>query len=414
VKALWIVFVWPEPDSSAAGYRTAQLIAGLHARGHAVEVCSSCRSNDYRNALHSKGIRTASYEPNDSGFDNYVRELKPDLVIFDRFITEEQFGWRVKENYPTAVRVLDTVDLHSLRRTRGRMVAEGRDPMLLDDSDLMSIDALRELSAIYRCDLSLIISDAEMDILRHRYRVPEELLELCRIGLPRPVEVSGFDARRDFVVIGNYHHEPNVDSFRILQSTLWEKIRRHLESRGATGAELHLYGAYPTKEFMAFDDPKTGFRVKGKADDAHDTLKNYRVNLAPLRFGAGIKGKIADGWTVGTPCVGTPIAAEGMDPGGAFGGAVVDGWEEFARHSAELYTDRNRWNAAQNEGLRIVEALYDETQTVSKAVDALEAAIESRENRRARNYTGAMLWQHQHRSTEYFSRWIEAKNSRVA
>ncbi|MFN8392996.1 MAG: glycosyltransferase [Bdellovibrionota bacterium] len=410
MKVLWLARVWPEPGSSAAGYRTAQLLSALAARGHDVEVCSPCRDNEHRQHLAGEGITTVTFQPNDSAFDAYVKQLGPNLVIFDRFMTEEQFAWRVREQCPEAIRVLDTIDLHSLRRTRQEMVKSGRNPLVLNPSDLHSADWLRELSAIFRSDCSLIISDAELELLQTRCHVQAQLLRLCRMHYTVAKETPAFDERRHFVVIGNFHHEPNTDSYRILQETLWAKIRTALKCRGERGAELHIYGAYPTKHFMQLDNERAGFRVKGWVDNTAETLQHYRVNLAPLRFGAGIKGKIAEGWSLGTPCVATSIAAEGMHEQLPFGGVVADDWDEFAEHAADLYLDCAKWETAKAEGRHIIETLFGDVENVSRIVEFLEDVAPLREAR-VSNFVGSMLWHHQHRSTEFFSRWIEAKGA---
>jgi hypothetical protein len=416
MKVLWIALVWPEPGSSAAGFRTMQLLNALCNAGYDVEVCSPCKPNHHQERLEKLGIKTASYKPNDSSFDKYVKELDPRIVFFDRFMAEEQFGWRVKEQVPLALRVLDTVDLHSLRRARHKKIAEfaSLNDFAVDEVDLASNDAIREISSIFRSDLSLIISDAELALLKSYYKISAELLELNRFHYTAPVKSRSFEERKHFVAIGNFNHEPNADSYRMLHAYLWNEIREQLADRGIFDVELHIYGAYPTKEFTSLDNPETGFRVKGWATDAMQTLGQYRVNLAPLRFGAGIKGKVSDGWAVGTPCVGTEVAKEGMCQDLAFGGAIADNKEDFIKKAVSLYRDELRWSTARDNGLEIIKTLYNEEKSTQSFLIAIRNALVEREQRRLNNFVGQMLWHHQHRSTEFFSRWIEAKNAPVA
>lgn len=413
MKVLWIALVWPEPASSAAGFRTMQLIEALRGAGYDVQVCSPCKSNPHQERLQKLGISTASFLPNDSSFDAYIKELDPSVVFFDRFMAEEQFGWRVRQQVPHALRILDTVDLHSLRRARHKKIAEFA--MLNDFSitevDLESNDAIREISSIFRSDLSLIISDTELLLLKSYYKVSADLLELNRFHYSVQARQSEFEERKHFMAIGNFNHEPNADSYRMLHQFLWQPIREKLLERGQDGVELHIYGAYPTKEFSSLDNPKTGFRVKGWAKDSLETLSQYRVNLAPLRFGAGIKGKVSDGWAVGTPCVGTAVAAEGMCEGLAFGGAIADNKEDFIDKAVDFYCQKELWTTAKNRGLEIINSLYNEEKSSQSFLTSLRNALVERESRRHNNFVGQMLWHHQHRSTEFFSRWIEAKNN---
>jgi len=414
MKILWITFVWPEPASSAGGVRTSQLLEASRAAGWEVHVCSPCLPSSHRSALEDRGIPTAHFKPNDSEFDVYVRALQPDVVFFDRFMIEEQFSWRVRAQCPEALRVLDTIDLHSVRRLREKQLDAGNTSIAIQDADLLSDDGIRELSAIYRSDLSLVVSDFEHRLLLERYHVPPDQIALCRIFYPVPQAGLDFSERTHFVMIGNFRHAPNLDGYRVLQRGLWQKIRSRLPIEAA-GAELHIYGAYPNKELMDLDDPATGFRVKGWADDVHRTLAGYRVNLAPLRFGAGIKGKILDGWSVGLPCASTPIGAEGIHEGTDFGGSVstLDSeGDEFAKCAAALYSDQALWERSRRHGLSIIRDRFDGPTIIAGFITRIERLVANRSKSRELGFVSAMLWHHGARSTEYFSRWIESKTTR--
>ena len=403
MKVLWIALVWPEPESSAAGVRTRQLIAALKSAGHELHVSSPCKTNDYREQLETLGVQTAHFAPNDSNFDTFVKELNPELVLFDRFMAEEQFSWRVREQCPEALRILDTIDLHSLRRARERVVLEN------EKLDLGSEDALREVAAIFRSDLSLLVSPEEIALLTGHYRIPPELLTLTRMFCELSETIPKFSERKNFVVIGNFNHAPNADSCRVLHQELWRKIRARLPE-----AELHIYGSYPSQQILKLSDPKSGFIVKGWTEDARLTLGQYRVNLAPLRFGAGIKGKVLEGWAVGTPCVGTSVAAEGICEDLTFGGFVENNWEQFAERAVQLHQDQECWDRASADGQTVLKELYGVEKNAKKFMQEIEKLVAEKEARRSRNYIGAMLWREQNRSTEFFSRWIESKNAKIA
>jgi O-antigen biosynthesis protein len=107
-KLLIIGFVWPEPKSSAAGSRMMQLIHLFLAEAYDITFASTCSKTDNAFNLETLGITQAEIALNNSSFDTFITELKPDVVLFDRFIIEEQFGWRVAENCPEALRILDT------------------------------------------------------------------------------------------------------------------------------------------------------------------------------------------------------------------------------------------------------------------------------------------------------------------
>ena len=142
--------------------------------------------------------------------------------------------------------------------------------------------------------ISLIISDHEVRLLQDTFSVDPILLH----HLPFMVDLKhlppsgkAFSRRRHFATIGNFRHPPNWDAVLYLQQ-IWPLIRKVLPD-----TELHIYGAYPPKKAMALDNPRTGFRIRGWADDAHAVLSDARACLAPLRFGAGL----LDAMLAGTP-----------------------------------------------------------------------------------------------------------------
>lgn len=115
---LIIGFVWPEPNSSAAGGRMLQLITQFQQQGFSITFACPAMDSDFMADLSSLNIDKKSIALNCSSFDTFIRELNPAVVLFDRFMIEEQFGWRVAENCPDALRILDTEDLHCLRLAR--------------------------------------------------------------------------------------------------------------------------------------------------------------------------------------------------------------------------------------------------------------------------------------------------------
>ncbi len=104
--------VWVEPNSSAAGSRMLQLIELFQDQNYKVTFASTAQKSEKAANLTSLQVDEVAIELNSSSFDDFISNLKPTIVLFDRFMTEEQFGWRVAENCPNALRILDTEDLH--------------------------------------------------------------------------------------------------------------------------------------------------------------------------------------------------------------------------------------------------------------------------------------------------------------
>ena len=184
---LVIALVWPEPASTAAGVRMMQLLQVFKNQGYRITIASAAAKSEYSADMVALGYETAEIKMNDSSFDVFVKDLNPDVVLFDRFLTEEQFGWRVADNCPQALRVLDTEDLHSLRHVREQCFK--KEIPFTTDAWLADDKTKREIASIYRCDLSLIISSYEMELLNEVLKIDKSLLLL----LPFMVNEIGND-----------------------------------------------------------------------------------------------------------------------------------------------------------------------------------------------------------------------------
>ena len=152
---LIIGYVWVEPNSSAAGSRMMQLIEQFLKNGSEIIFASPAQKGKKAIDLSSLGVKEVVIELNNASFDVFIKKINPNIVVFDRFMMEEQFGWRVAENCPKAIRILDTEDLHSLRKVRQEKIKKNQKFLI---EDLLTSDiAKREIASILRCDLSLII-----------------------------------------------------------------------------------------------------------------------------------------------------------------------------------------------------------------------------------------------------------------
>ncbi len=406
-KLLIIGHVWPEPRSSAAGSRMMQLIESFQKEDYEIIFASACAKSDNAFDLSELGIVQANIELNHSSFDHFVKSFNPDVVLFDRFMTEEQFGWRVAEQCPEALRVLDTEDLHCLRKGRQQAFKDGK---TFDSSYLFNDFSKREMASIYRCDLSLIISEVEMDILTNEFKMPKELLfylpfQLDLISDQESSELPYFENRQHFITIGNFLHEPNYNSILYLKETIWPLIKEKLPN-----ADLHIYGAYASQKVNQLHDEKSGFLIKGFATDVNEVMAKARVCLAPLRFGAGLKGKLVDAMKNGTPCVMTSIAAEGMFGDVKPNGAIEDAPDLFAENAVLLYENKTIWSEKQHHGFKVLNQRFNKSNFHDRFFNDIDETIQHLKEHRQNNFTGQMLQHHLLNSTKYMSKWIEEKN----
>ncbi len=405
-KVLIIGAVWPESKSSAAGQNMAALIKLFAARDYGIHFASAAAESPHmdNDLLHECALHSINL--NDASFDTFVAQLNPVIVIFDRFMTEEQFSARVKKHCPDALHILNTEDLHSLRHARHEAVKQGGSA---GDAELNNAFSQREIAAILRSDISLIISSAEYGLLTDYYQVPEKQLQLYPLqqSLTTPSELPDNAARQHFITVGNFRHAPNWDAVLQLKQ-LWPAIRTRIPD-----AELHIYGAYPPKKATQLHNSKQGFVVKGWVDDIGQAMASARVCLAPLRFGAGIKGKLLTAMQYATPSVTTEVGAEGIASPEEWPGKVIELTEPaaFIDAACELYSEEANWQQASQQA-KTVTAAYQVSQHQAQAAlfEKITVARNDLPAFRQGLFLHSLMWHHSLRASQFMSQWIEAKN----
>ncbi len=410
-KALIIGHSWPEPKTTAAGQHMMQLLEAFQSFEYEITLASTAAKTEYSANLDEVGVNEMAIRLNHASFDQFVTELSPDIVIFDRFMVEEQFGWRVAEFVPQALRILNTEDLHSLRSARKDCHSQGEsfnnEKWL--DSDMVK----REVASIYRSDLSLLVSTHEIKLLRQQLNIPKRLLFHLPFLLDNLTEKTieewpAFRERSDFICFGNGKHDPNVDSIVYLKEEIWPLIRNELPT-----AELHIFGAYLPKQVWQMHNPEEGFLVQGWAANLGEELQKAKVKLAPLRFGAGIKGKLVDAMRNGTPSVTTPIGAEGMHDDLPWPGEIADNAINFAKKAVHLYQNEQEWGQKQRTGVEVVNQIYSKEKRSKKFKNRLENLKSDLKIHRKRNFIGGMIQHQTMAATKYMGKWIEEKNGKL-
>ena len=408
MKTLLIIgHIFPEPKTTAAGTRMMQLISLFEKEKYKIVFSSTASITNKSETFKCTSVEVKSIVLNNASFDNFIKELNPSVVLFDRFITEEQFGWKVAENCPGAMRLLDTEDLHFLRKARQEVLKK---KLSISDVNLFSETAKREIASIYRCDLSLIISEFEMELLQNTFHIDASLLYYLpflvnEITVAEFKEFPTFENRNHFITIGNLLHAPNVDAILFLKKEIWPEIKKKLPK-----AELHIYGAYAPQQISELHSQKEGFLIRGWVVSVSESMKNARVCLAPLRFGAGLKGKFFDAMKNGTPVVTTSIGAEGIPGNYSFAGTIVDEAEGIVNASIALYVNKKNWLAAQQNGMEILNQRFNYNLYSEKFINQLTLIQDNFQEYRNQNFIGQILQHQSVQATKYMSKWIEEKN----
>jgi len=406
--ALLFGTVWPESEASAAGVRQLQWVRFFKRAGFRVILSSPSKQNE-----HIKlDVECLPLPLNRTSIRQTLTELSPVIVMFDRFILEEQFGHMIYEFCPEALVLLETEDLHLLRRARESLREKYLEMESVPETLYHSDTALREIASILRVDYSYVVSSFEEDFLANVFGVGMDKVQWVPFFysdvIHEPAFGNSFHNRSDFCFIGNFRHAPNMDGLRWFLREIWPRVRE-----GLPEATLHLFGSYPTEEVMNWNNPKAHIVSHGHAKNLDEVFLKSRVNLAPLRFGAGIKGKILEGLRYGVPCVTTKVGVEGLLPqAGAsyeFPGLEANTSEAFARACIELYQDEAVWSQKRLDALRLLQDIYAEDEILPKLNEQVFHLLESKKKGQLPGFNSRILRHELMNSHKYFAKWIEQK-----
>jgi glycosyltransferase involved in cell wall biosynthesis len=410
-EARVIIFstVWPEPSSSAAGVRQMQWVHLFLGMGYAVTLVSPSKmkgENDWGHLDLPLGVEVLPLPLNREEVKEDLKRLSPQIVMFDRFILEEQFGPHVYEACPQALILMETQDLHFVRRARDDLKVKFLTLETLPTNFYQTETALRETSSLMRVDYSFVVSSFEEKILRDEFKIGAEKVKWVPFFYEKPIEVRErrlpFASKKDFCWIGNFRHEPNMDGLRWFRNEIWPIIRKQLPE-----ARIEIYGAYPPEEVMAWNNVKNGIEVKGSALTLDEVFESARVNLAPLRFGAGVKGKIMEGFRYGVPCVSTKIGSEGLF--GQFPGYEANTAQDFANACVKLHEDEREWKKYSLMALEKMMEVCAAAARVPELKTLITELLEKKKSGAVPDWMSRVMRFENNQSRYYFTKWIEAK-----
>jgi glycosyltransferase involved in cell wall biosynthesis len=398
--------VWPEEHTTGAGVRMMQLIKTFLKNNYSITFASGAQISEYSTDLIQLGVKTAQIKLNCDSFNAFIRTLNPEIVLFDRFSTEEQFGWRIQEELPNSLRILDTEDLHFLRSARERVFKKVGFPYSLEETIETALEldiTLREIAAMLRCDVNLIISQFEIEILKTHFPIPEtQLFYLPLLPAGGKVNLS-FSERKDFIFAGNFIHQPNKDTVHFLDS-LWPKIKQQLPE-----ANLNIYGAYADKSILQLNNVKSGFLVHGWVEDLSTEIAKSRILIAPLRFGAGLKSKILEAFNVGTPSATTAIGAEGIEQKPNFSGVIGDCDDEWISAIVHIYKNESAWKPENAKALKTISTKF-QGHELEGFPSIMKTKLEQLQSNRKNQFLQQLLLHETLKSSKYLSKWIMEKN----
>lgn len=337
----------PKPDHDSGSIDTYQYLLMLRKIGYEVTFISVVDADlvdHYVTDLQIRGIECI-YTPYLESIDEHIKQMGKyyDIVMLFRAPYGGQYIDVVKEYAPQAKVVFNTVDLHFLREKRERELAGvGKDTV----KDWIESD---EINIMKKADVSIVVSEFE-----------QKFLALANLGvnpkviaIPReiPGRTKGFEGRKNILFIGGYVHKPNVDAVLYFVREIWPIVAESLRD-----CEFWIAGSNVPAEL----EELAGARIKviGYVADLTQIFSECKISVAPLRYGAGVKGKVITSLSYGVPCVATSIASEGMGLTHGQNVMVGDTPAEFAAAVVKLYTDSDYWEKLSQSGLAIVQENY--------------------------------------------------------
>jgi glycosyltransferase involved in cell wall biosynthesis len=298
----------------------------------------------YTPALQQTGVECI-YHPHVKTPIDYFKEKGKyyDVVIVSRYYIAEPVMPMIRQYCPNATIVFDTVDLHYLREQR---LAEFENSKKL--AEAAEKTRSKELAIIQQADITLVVSSYEQQFLATEAKQARvEILSNIHHLHGRRVT---YRKRRDIMFVGGYQHPPNIDAIVWFSKQIFPLIREHLD------IQLHIIGSKATKEIEALHGDGVVFH--GFVEDIEPFIDGCRIAVAPLRYGAGVKGKVNMSMSYGQPVVATSVAAEGMYAKHGHDVLIADTEAAFAEAVIELYNDSKLWNKLSKNGLKNVEKWF--------------------------------------------------------
>jgi O-antigen biosynthesis protein len=361
-RILLIDATTPTPDQDSGSVRYLNLIRVLRSLGWQ---CTFFADNRAYVPRYSEGLRALGVEvqfhPWLSDPVAFFRERGQqfDAIMLSRHYVARHYVELAREHAPQALILFDTVDLHYLREQRAAAVSKS-------ETLARQAEATRhaELDLIRRCDVTLVVSTVEQALLAKE--APDRRVEV----LSNIHEVAGrradFDARKDIWFVGGFQHQPNVDAALWFAASIWPRVRAALPD-----LKFHIVGSKITPEVEALAG--NGIEVHGFVENIEPFLDGCRISVAPLRYGAGVKGKVNQSMAFGQPVVATPIAVEGMAIEAGTEALVAEAADDFADAIVRLYRDPALWLRLSDAGLVNIQSHF----SFEAARSALQQILQS-------------------------------------
>lgn len=338
--------VTPMPDHDSGSidmYNIIKILVKLGYRVHFIPNSNFSHNKKYTEDLQNMGVECIFY-PFYTDINAFLSERGDsfDIILISRITVARNVIDLLKDHCPSAKLIFYTVDLHFLRSQREAELSNDPEKVLIAQQTREA-----ELRVIDAVDIAIVLSETEKQVLMQLGKSNIRVIPLIR-DFDELGSMGRFEHRKDVLFIGGYDHDPNIDAVEILVHSLWPAVRKMAAARNLPPITLHIYGSKMPPRFHDFEC--TDVRVHGYVEDLSTAFEKIRLSVAPLRYGAGLKGKLATSFGFGVPVIGSPVAFEGVHLQSTSNLCVsTENPEEFAELLVDLYDDETRWNALSRE-----------------------------------------------------------------
>ena len=337
----------PMPEKDAGSLRMFHILNILRRLGHRVTFIPDNLADmpPYGDKLRKRGIKVVNHP--------YIKKVRDylishgsefDAVVLSRCDFARKHIGDVRLHAPQSRVIFDTVDLHFLRTDRQAELTS--DPKIRERA---SEKRQLEYDLIDQADETWVVSGVEQKLLREAR--PGKSIEIVPTIVDVPGSKTPFSLRRDFLFIGGFQHTPNIDAVIFFLEKIHPLVKEHLSD-----AKFYIIGDKTPPEVVALATDNV--IVAGLQPDVRPLFESVKLSVAPLRYGAGIKGKINLSMSFGVPVVATSLAVEGITLTDREDILIADEPENFARALIELYESEELWNRLSTNGIKITKAHY--------------------------------------------------------
>ena len=342
LNILYIDHYVPEPDKDSGSLRTFNMLGILSYMKNKVTLWPDNQkfTHPYVTELQQKGIEVIY---NNNNFDRFLDERKNvyDVAILTRPYIAVKYIDKIKTKMPKCRIIFDTMDLHYLRLERQASVLENKQA-----AQAVLMKKL-EFSLMRKSDITILTSPVEYEIL-HKEIDHSSFAILPNIHAEFENHVEPFEKRNDIMFVGGFLHDPNIDAVKYFINEIWPKIKQKIPN-----VKFFIIGSNPPEEIkkLASDD----VIVTGFVNDLQPFYDKCKVMVAPLRYGAGVKGKVTQSLTKGLPLVTTPIGAEGMNLLDGEHCMICNSTDEFVEKTIQVYREEKLWENLSKNGKQIAQ-----------------------------------------------------------